>query len=95
MKKLLLTGILLIATGSALAVLPSTLRSLADSYRALRVGTSVETAVELMGNPKSRADHNFLGVSYADLIWIDIAQIEYQAKFVSNYLVQKSSTSNP
>lgn len=93
MKKLFFWGALVLA-GTASAVMPSTLRSLGDSYRALRVGGSIETAIELMGNPKARSDHAVLGVSYADLSWVDIAQVEYQARFIANCLVHKSAQVN-
>lgn len=94
-KRAALAACLALVVGTASAELPSTLRSLSDSYRALRTGMGIETAVELMGNPKSRSDHAVLGVGYANLVWLDIEQVQYEAQFVGNYLMHKSAKTNP
>ena len=78
---------------SGWAALPSTLRALGDSYRALSMGTSTALAIELMGNPKTRIDSMVLGVSYAEMSWIDITLTRYQARFVADKLMHKSSAS--
>lgn len=82
---------LALSAATALATMPSTLRSLSDSYRALRTGLSVNAAIELMGNPKTRHDSTLLGVSTVDLSWVDIAQVRYQARFVGDWLIHKSA----
>lgn len=87
------SALLLTATTVAMATVPSSLRALSDSYQALRTGMSVNTALELMGTPKTRSDSSWLGVQYADLTWVDIAQVTYRAKFVGDNLVHKSATS--
>lgn len=87
------SAMLLAGTTVAMATMPSTLRSLADSYQALRTGMSVNTTLELMGNPKTRSDSSWLGIQYADLTWVDIAQVTYRAKFVGDALVHKSAAS--
>lgn len=87
-------GLLLtVATAVLATAMPSTLRSLTDSYQALRTGMSVNTALELMGNPKNRIESSWLGLRYTQLSWVDIGQTQYEAKFVSDALVHKSATS--
>lgn len=81
-----------LASLTAAAVVPSTLRALHDSYQALSVGTNTFMAIELMGNPKTRSDSTMLGISYSEMTWVDIAQMRYQAKFVADHLVQKSAS---
>ena len=75
----------------AIAVMPSTLRSLGASYEALSVGTSTSVAIDLMGSPKSRIDQSVLGLRITELTWVDIQKIRFQAKFAAGHLVQKSS----
>jgi hypothetical protein len=72
--------------------MPSTFRTLQESYQALSVGTSITLAIELMGNPKARSDTTVLGVSYTEMTWVDVVQVRYQAKFIANHLVQKSAS---
>lgn len=79
------------ASLGAAAVMPSTLRALGASYEALSVGTSTTTALDLMGDPKTRAEHSVLGVRFQEMTWVDIAQVRYSAKFAADRLVHKSS----
>jgi hypothetical protein len=83
---------LAVASLGAAAVMPSTLRALGASYEALSVGTSTATALDLMGDPKTRAEHTVLGVRFQQMTWVDIAQVRYSAKFAADRLVHKSSS---
>ena len=86
-----LTLALAVVSSVALAVIPSTLRALDASYEALSVGMTTRVAIDLMGDPKTRAEHSVLGVRFVEMSWVDIQQIRYQAKFAADRLVQKSS----
>lgn len=82
--------LLAICIGAA-AVIPSTLRALGPSFEALSVGTSTSVAIDLMGDPKSRAEDAVLGIRFTNLTWVDIQQVRYTAKFAADRLIHKSS----
>ena len=84
-------AVILAECAYAIAVMPSTLRALGASYEALAVGTTTSVAIDLMGNPKSKLEQSILGLRITELSWVDIQQINYQAKFAAGFLVQKSS----
>lgn len=84
-------AVILAECAYAIAGIPSTLRALGPSYEALSVGTTISVANDLMGNPKSKVEQSILGLRITELSWVDIQQINYQAKFAAGFLVQKSS----
>lgn len=85
------TALTLYSLGS-MAEMPSTLRSLRESYEALGVGASTALAIQLMGTPKTSAERTVLGVLFCEMTWVDISLIRYTARFAADRLVFKSST---